>query len=374
MNILHMISGGDVGGAKTHVLNLLQTLTKSHRVLLVCFMEGEFAEDARRLGIDVAVMDSGSLTQNVRLLQKRITEEKFQVVHCHGAKANLTGALLRGKISAPVVTTVHSDPKIDYLGRPLARLTYGTLNAWALRHLRYWIGAAGPTCEMLVSRKFPKERVFEMRNGVDFSNPCCQQSREGFLQSLGMKIEENTVVFGIAARMNPVKDMKTLVRGFALAVGQAPEIRLVIAGDGEERSELEALVDDLGLKEKVFFAGWLRDVDSFYNAIDVNVLTSLSEGGFPYAITEGVRMGCAVISTNVGGVAQVLRHEENALLLEPGDAETLAKHMVRLTRDGGLRQRLQDTLYQLIKKEYSLEAMGNQQIEIYKKICAMEKA
>lgn len=373
MNILHMISGGDVGGAKTHVLNLLQTLTKSQRVLLICFMEGDFAKDARKLGIDVAVMEGGSLPGTVRQLQKRINEEKFQVVHCHGSKANLVGALLRHKISAPVVTTVHSDPKIDYLGRPLARLTYGTLNAWALRHLRYWIGAAGPTCQMLISRGFPAQRVFEMRNGVDFSDSGCQQSREDFFKSLGLTTEENTVVFGMAARMNPVKDMKTLVRGFSMAASQAPEIRLVVAGDGEERAELEALVVSLGLKEKVFFAGWLRDMDSFYNAIDVNVLTSLSEGGFPYAITEGVRMGCAVISTNVGGVAQVLRQEENALLLEPGDARTLGSHMVRMARDGELRQRLGDNLYKLMKREYSLEAMGECQMEIYKKICAMEE-
>lgn len=372
MNILHMISGGDVGGAKTHVMNLLQTLMKANRVLLVCFMEGEFAAEARQLGIDVQVMEGGNLLGTARQLQKQITNEKFQVVHCHGSKANLIGALLRGKISAPVVTTVHSDPKIDYLGRPLARLTYGTLNAWALHRLRYWIGAAGPTCQMLISRGFPAQRVFEMRNGVDFSSSGCRQSREDFLKSLGLTTEENTVVFGMAARMNPVKDMKTLVRGFSMAASQVPEIRLVIAGDGEEREELEALAESLGLKEKVFFAGWLRDMDSFYNAIDVNVLTSLSEGGFPYAITEGVRMGCAVISTNVGGVAQVLRQEENALLLEPGDVNTLAKHMVRLTRDGALRQKLADSLHDLMEREYSLEAMGSRQIEIYKKICAME--
>lgn len=227
---------------------------------------------------------------------------------------------------------------------------------------------------MLISRGFPAQRVFEMRNGVGFLESRCRQSREDFLRSLGLKPEENPVVFGIAARMNPVKDMKTLVRGFALAEKQAPEIRLVIAGDGEERAELEGLTETLGLKEKVFFAGWLRDTDSFYNAIDVNVLTSLSEGGFPYAIAEGGRMRCAVVATRVGGVAQVLRHEENALLLEPGDAKTLAEHMVRLARDGALRRRLGTALYELMKREYSLEAMGNQQMEIYKKIREMERA
>ena len=94
--------------------------------------------------------------------------------------------------------------------------------------------------------------------------------------------------------------MAPLIRAFAAAVSQEPGIRLAIAGDGEQRKELEQLAAKLCPAGTVAFLGWLTDTDSFYNALDVNMLTSLSEG-LPYAIPEGARMHCATISTHVGG-------------------------------------------------------------------------
>ena len=105
MKVLHLISGGDVGGAKTHVLSLLHGLGKTEQVRLVCFREGEFAEDARKLGIDTVVMEASVQTAIGRLAQM-IRAEGFQIVHCHGARANLTGAVLRRKIQVTIVTTV----------------------------------------------------------------------------------------------------------------------------------------------------------------------------------------------------------------------------------------------------------------------------
>ena len=128
MKIMHLISGGDVGGAKTHVLTLLEGLGKTEQVRLVCFVEGAFAQEAREMGIDTRVMPSRNMLQTVRTLQRMIYDEGFQVVHCHGSRANLIGTLLQGRINSPVVTTVHSDYRLDYLGRTFHRLTYGTNN------------------------------------------------------------------------------------------------------------------------------------------------------------------------------------------------------------------------------------------------------
>ena len=136
-------------------------------------------------------------------------------------------------------------------------------------------------------------------------------------------------MFGIAARISPVKDMTTLVRAFSAAVKQAPDIRLVIAGDGEQAGEIRALAKELCPEGTVFFPGWLEDVNSFYQALDVNVLTSLSET-FPYALTEGARMHCATIASNVGGVPYLIDDGENGLLFEPQDVSALTAHMLTL--------------------------------------------
>lgn len=139
-------------------------------------------------------------------------------------------------------------------------------------------------------------------------------------------------MFGIAARLNPVKDVATLIRGFALAAKEHPNIRLLIAGDGEEREMLEKLAAELCPKGSYVFAGWVTDMDSFYHALDVNTLTSLSET-FPYAITEGARMHCATIASDVGGIPYIIEHGVTGLLFHPQDAEALGACIGRLGRE-----------------------------------------
>ena len=173
MKVITLISGGDIGGAKTHVLSLLHGLGKTEQVRLVCFREGEFAEDARKLGIDTCVMEV-SVGAAIGRLTQMIREEGFQIIHCHGARANLTGAILRRKVRVPIVTTVHSDYRLDYLGRPLHRLTYGTINTIALRMFDYHIGVSDAMAQLLISRGFDPQTMFAIYNGIDFTpvTPC----------------------------------------------------------------------------------------------------------------------------------------------------------------------------------------------------------
>ena len=364
MKIIHLISGGDVGGAKTHVLTLLQGLSRNHTVLLVCFMEGEFAQDARDMGIQTRIIKSRNVLADCRTIAGLVRTEGFQVVHCHGSRANMMGMLLQRRIDVPIVTTVHSDYRLDYLGRPLHRITFGTINTIALRFLDYYIGVSEAMAELLIRRGFDAQRMFSIYNGVDFSTPRQVVGREAFLDSIGLKREPDSVIFGIAARISPVKDMGTLVRAFAETVRTHPGARLVIAGDGEQRAALEALARELCPPDTVLFAGWMEDVDSFYNAIDVNLLTSLSET-FPYALTEGARMRCATIASRVGGIPYLIDDGENGLLFPAQDAAALAERMNRLAADGELRERLGQKLYDKTRTQFSVEATVRRQEDIY---------
>ena len=363
MKILHMISGGDVGGAKTHVHTLLAGLSKTEEVLLACFMEGPFAREAEELGIPTRVF-TGSVPAVVKQLAELVRAEGFELVHCHGARANLVGSLLKKKTGLPTVTTVHSDYRLDYMGRPLAALTYGNVNKAALRQMDYWIGVSQITVDMLHERGFDPNRTFVISNGVPFDLGAPALDRDAYLRSLGIEPEPGMTVFGIAARINPVKDMGTLIRAFAKTVSACPRARLIIAGDGEQRQQMEKLAAELCPKGSVTFAGWISDTHSFYSAIDVNMLTSLSEG-FPYALPEGGSRRCAAIASRVGGIPSLVEHEVNGLLFTPQDVDTLAEHMIRLARDPDLVKTYGDRLYEKTKALYSVEATVARQKEIY---------
>ena len=367
MKVIHLISGGDSGGAKTHVHSLLQNLTRTIDVTMVCFMEGPFAQEARELGIRTVVLPGRNLLRTYRTLKRMIREEGYEIIHCHGARGNMMGALLRRATGLPVVTTVHSDYRLDYLGRPFSRLSYGTINTIALRLLDYRIGVSDAMTDLLISRGFDPDRLFTIYNGLDFTPRTPALGREEYFRSVGLEADGDSVVVGIAARLNPVKDIATLVRGFAIAHQSCPKLRLLIAGDGEQMDMLKKLSAELGVERQVCFAGWITDTDSFYHAIDINTLTSLSET-FPYSLTEGARAALPTVASRVGGVPYLIEHGIHGLLFEAGDAEGLARCLVSLARDPTLREHLGQRLYQRAKADFSLESTLERQLTIYRTI------
>ena len=363
MKVITLISGGDIGGAKTHVLSLLHGLGKTEQVRLVCFREGEFAEDARKLGIDTCVMEV-SVGAAIGRLTQMIREEGFQIIHCHGARANLTGAILRRKVRVPIVTTVHSDYRLDYLGRPLANLTYGRLNKISLRAMDYRVCVSDKMRETLIARGFDPNDLFTIYNGVDFSRPEPKISRDEWFEQIGCGFESDAVVVGIAARLDPVKDVATTVRGFAEAARSFDKLRLLIAGAGQEMEMLKELVKERGISDKVFFAGWLSDMDGYYASVDINVISSISET-FPYAVTEAARAGIPTVASRVGGLPRLIIPNETGMLFEPGDHETLGKCLLKTAQDDALRRKMGKAVYDKAYREFSTESTCRRQLEIY---------
>ena len=368
MKVIHLISGGDSGGAKTHVLSLLQNLNKTITAQLVCFRDGPCAEEARAMGIPTMICGGNNIPHLRRELAAYIRQGGYQLIHCHGSRANMIGALLRKPTGLPVVSTVHSDYKLDYMGRPFARLTFGAINAWALRHLDYRIGVSDAMVDLLIDRGFPPDRFYAIYNGIDFTPAPSQGERLAYLRGLGADVEKNSVVVGIAARLNPVKDMSTLIRGFAEGHKSCPRLRLVIAGDGEERQKLEDLAKELGVEKEVTFAGWISGgMDRFYSALDVNALTSLSET-FPYALTEGARFHLATVATAVGGIPYLIDQDVNGYLFTPGDWQTLGRYLAALGNGDALRREMGEKLYEKASAKFSIQSTVDTQLHIYDEI------
>ena len=371
MKVLHLISGGDSGGAKTHVLSLLQDLNKSITAELVCYMEGPFAAEARERGIPTTVLN-GSFSNAYRRTGEIIRNGGYDVVHCHGSRANLMGALLKRKFSMPFISTVHSDYTLDYLGRPFANMTYGELNKFALHRMDYRVCVSDCMRDTLISRGFKPNEMYSIYNGVDFDIEQKRVDRAQWLEKIGCGFTPENIIVGIAARLDPVKDVATLVRGFAEASGECEELRLLIAGDGQEREMLERLAEELGIAEKVFFAGWLTGMEGYYSSVDINVISSISET-FPYAVTEAARAKIPTAASRVGGLPKLLIQNKTGMLFDAGDYHTLAEELAALANDGELRKRIGEAVYEKAKNEFSAASTCRRQIEIYEKIILREK-
>lgn len=370
MKVIHLISGGDTGGAKTHVHSLLQNLSRGMDITLVCFRGGPFAREAAELGIETRVC-SGGFFSALREVRRMIAEEGFELVHTHGSRANLAGAILRSTCGRPVVSTIHSDYRLDYMGRPLAAATYGVLNVLALRRIKYHVGVSDAMRDLLISRRFPRETTFAIYNGLDFSREPKRHDRAAFCARVGANAAPGDIVVGAAARLDPVKDLATLVRGFAAAREGHPELKLIIAGEGPERPALEALAEELGVRGAVTLAGWLDDMEEFYSALDINSLSSLSET-FPYALTEGAAYRLPTVASAVGGIPRLIEDGKTGFLFAPGDWEKLGARLAQLASDPGLRERLGAAVHERAAREFSVEATCREQRAVYEEILERE--
>ena len=371
MKIVHVIGGGDVGGAKTHVLSLVSKLSEDNEVVLVALREGEFADDARDLGINTVVIKNKNPLKDFSDLKKLIKKGGFDIVHCHGSKANVMVSAIKGSLKVPVITTVHSDYRLDYMGSIVKRLTFGVFNTVALRLLDGYIGVTHAFADLLIERGFDPYELFTLNNGIEFTEPSPKKSREEYRKKLGID-NSDAVVCGIAARFHPVKDIATALRAVALLRESHPNLYLVLGGDGEEAENLRALARELKIEDRVVFAGWIDDMDSFLNAVDISVISSVSEG-FPYSILESIRARCTMVSTKVGAMPEIIDDGENGLLFDVGDAAALAEHIRVLCDEPSLRFEMAEKLLSKAREKYSFEAMVSGQLGIYQKVLEKHK-
>lgn len=373
MRIVHLIGGGDVGGAKTHVLYLLKELGKHIDVKLISLRPGSFANDARSMGIDVTVVKSGNILSDIKNVTEIIRDGGYDIIHSHGAKANMFSLSASRRLGLPTVTTVHSDYKLDYMHSLYKRLSIGLTNSIALRFMGNYIAVSRNFKEMLVNRNFNPSDIFVLYNGMDFSAPAVEYSRKSLLEKYHLDIKEGDIIVGIAARLYPVKSIATIVKAAKLVKDRNPNVKFLIGGDGEDRKQLENLSKNLNLTDTVFFLGWMDDPNELMSSVDISVLTSISES-FPYSILEGARFRKATISSNVGGIPDLIDNGVNGCLFNPGDYFKFSEFILELSADDEKRRVMGEKIYERAIKDFSVECMARTQLDIYSGILRKEAA
>lgn len=373
VRVLHVISGGDVGGAKTHVILLVRGLSQFIRVKLVCLTAGPFYEEARGAGLDVLSLNQRSrydVSALVRLL-RLARSGGFHILHSHGPRANFAVSLLKPLLGRPLVTTVHSDYLLDFAGNLYKTLLYGNLNRLALRCFDYYVAVSESFRRMLVARGFPAHRVFTIYNGIDFAVAPQVHRREEVLRELGLSIPPSAALVGIVGRLTPVKGHTVFLRAASLVAQEYPAVHFLVLGDGEKRSHLETLAHELGISDRVHFLGYHPHPEHILAIFDINVLASFSES-FPYALLEGARLALATVSSDVGSVSELIIPGQTGLLYPPGDAGALARCLLDLLRHPERRSEMGRRLYQHARAHFSAQSMTEQQMAVYHTILRRE--
>lgn len=373
MKIIHFISGGDTGGAKTHVLTLLENLRKLNiDVELLCIMEGIFTEEARELGIPVTIIPQirrYDLSVNKKVCDY-INSSGCDLVHCHGARANYISLFIMHNVRVPMITTLHSDYKLDFKDNMRKQIVYTPINSYALRRFDHILCVTNAFKNMLIQRGFKEKRIEVIYNGIDFKPKLETLDKERFYDRLHIKYNPNKKYVGIAARLFAVKGVDVFLKAANVLVKRCDNIDFIVLGDGEMWDSCEAYVKENNLEGRVHLAGQIMNsvvMNSFYKHIDVNTLSSYSES-FPYALLEGARMRRATVATAVGGIPEMIEDSVSGYLVPSGDYNAFADRLEILCNNDELRLKMGNAFYDRALENFSVESMANTHINIYKKI------
>jgi glycosyltransferase involved in cell wall biosynthesis len=180
---------------------------------------------------------------------------------------------------------------------------------------------------------FPAHRIVTIRNGVD-THRFTPASRDDARQALGL--ERNELVVGAVGRLLPVKDQQSFLRALGLLARSGLRFTAIIAGDGPLKDELAAVAQAEGLGSRVRLIGERSDVESVLAALDIFVLSSISEG-LSNTILEAMASGVPVVATAVGGADELVVHGRTGLLVPSRDEQALAGAIRTLADDPARR-------------------------------------
>jgi glycosyltransferase involved in cell wall biosynthesis len=212
----------------------------------------------------------------------------------------------------------------------------------------------------------PSNRVSVVHNGVRLP-PRIQRSEACVAWRRELGIGDADVLFGTVAVFRPVKDLHTLIEAMALLAKTNPRARLALIGTGRQKEELEAAVTRLGLSAVVFFPGFRRDATQLLGALDVFVLSSLSEG-ISLALLEAMAAGVPSIATAVGGNLEIISNPSCGLLVPPRSPHDLAAAMSSLADDSPRRRDLIAGGRRRVEEAFSLSRMVLAYEALYRKL------
>lgn len=362
MKILHLISGGDVGGAKTHIFTLLKELNKSIDVELVCLTEGAFFKDAVKENIPAVLFAQQARFDFsvVKRLETKLNHEGFDILHCHGARANFIGARIKKRMNISIITTVHSDFHKDFEHNFYKKLVFTWVNKHSLNVMDKYLNVSNGMEKVMLEAGYDKSKMYTIYNGIDIHLPTKEYDKNR---------SKSEIIFGCATRLVPIKGTDVLLKSVYELVKKGYKTKVLIAGHGDEKYTKELLnyVKEHGLTKYVEFLGFVEDMNQFYENIDVNILPSYTEG-FPYALLESGTRGIATVATTAGGIVEMIEDDVSGCLFLPGDVQALTEIMSDILMGNINIAKLGQGFRERVVKEFSAKAMAERHIEIYKQI------
>ena len=328
--ITHLRSSSGLYGAEHMILELVRQQSRHYAKtrLLVFAPVGKGESDllleahSRRLPVaDLPCrgpLDPGCVLDLRRRLRADAANHRA-VLHCHDYKSVVYGGLASAGLPVTRIATLHG-----WLDDHRRLQFYHWLEARMLQDFQRVCAVSPAIAERLSRQGLEPALICRVNNGIDVGR--FQPRQHG-------PARPGRLMLGTAARLSPEKNLKMLIHVVADCRDQGRKFNLDIVGEGPQRQELEALVQDLGLDDQIRLPGNMDGLEHWYPRLDAFVLPSLTEG-MPLTVLEALSCGCPVVASATGAIPELLDGLAGCQTVCPGDAAELTAALLELPAAG----------------------------------------
>jgi len=358
-------------GTERHICELASGLANSGiRVAIACPVPSAIAKHASAAGIQIwPISKNGSIDwRAIWKLRCLCLENRFDIIHSHNGRTAFIAAIAtalagRGRC---VYTQHFLEP--SYVSRRGIRAKFSRIiHRWVDRRTAHLIANSLATCRGAIERGEAKtDGVTVIPNGIAGPDLSALRPRALVREDLGVP---GVPLVVCAARLEPEKDVATLVDAMKLVVCRYPEAVCLIAGEGSLRRELQDRISRLGLEKSVRLLGFRADVMSIMNAGDLFVLPSLAEP-FGLVLVEAMSLGKAVIAIAAGGPVEIVEQGKTGLLVPPQSPREMAAAIGQLLASHETRQQMGNRGEARYRAEFTVERMAQQTLSVYQSVLA----
>lgn len=362
LGVMQLVLSLNPGGTERLVIDIVRSLAQTVASTVCCLDEpGAWAAELERHGTEVVSVSRrpGFHPFLGRQIARLADTRGVDVLHCHhyspfvyGQLAALASRRLR------VVFTEHGR-----LADAPPSLKRRIVNPILGRLPSAIIAVSDDLKRHMVEEGLPAQRITVIRNGIDPGPRPTPADRSRARREFGFA--DGDVVIGTCGRLDPVKDLPTLLGAFRLVSDKCGSARLLIVGEGPERTRLEAHASAAGFAGRVTFAGYRSDVRALLPALDVYANSSIHEG-VSLTLLEAMSAGLPIVATRVGGTPEVIGDRQTGLLVPARSSAALAAAIERLLCEPESRAALGGSARARVEREFTTSAMVARYLEMYR--------
>ncbi len=386
--VLRIINRFNLGGPTYNAAYLTRYMSPEFHTILVGGMIEETEENSefiiRNLGLVPMTLTEMHRSLNpvndsmaLRKISEIIEDFKPDIVHTHASKAGALGRRAAHKMEVPIIIHTFHGHVFDAYFSGIKSLIYQNIERSLARISTKIIALSENQKQDLVEkyRICPEEKIRIIPLGFDLKRFCenTDEKRKKFRSDY--LLDDDEIAIGIIGRIVPIKNHSLFLEGIKyVSEKSGKKIRAFIVGDGEDKCKVGEKCHDLKLgcvdftaekrKAPVTFTSWIKDIDCVNAGMDIIALTSLNEGT-PVSLIEAQAAGKPIISTNVGGVGNIVVPGKTALLSDFNIKGDFQKKLLQLVQDEDLRNSLSSKGWEFVNKNFSYDRLVQDMKDLY---------